>query len=159
MSTKNSLQDLLTYGLIEPGDTIEFTFKSHTFRSSLYEGGILADAQWMKPSSKAFAACFMDRSGFDSLTDWCDSCIQELLDEYTTRFSGWKRCKHAQTGSPMAMLRDEIKGRKVVKQRNVHDLLLAEQKRNIFLQEQIRLLKNQKRKFSSIDDNPFRLRL
>ena len=167
MSTKNSLRDLLSHGLMHCGDGVEFTFKGNTFAATIFAGGILASATWKKPNDKTHAPCFMDRAGFDSLTDWCDTCIQELLDEYATRFSGWKRCKHTQTGTPMAMLRDQLKHMKCATVPNLQQMLLAEQKKNIFLLEQIRLLKNNNNAQKTHanghddqeDDNPFRLRI
>ena len=147
------------------GDGVEFTFKGNTFGARLFAGGILASATWKKPHDKEHEPCFMDRAGFDSLTDWCDTCIQELLDEYATRFSGWKRCKHAQTGTPMAMLRDQLKHRKQATVPDLQQMLLAEQKKNVFLLEQIRLLKNTNtaqranEHRDEDDDNPFRLRI
>ena len=166
MSTKNSLNDLLMYGLVRPADTLYFTFKGNTFRASLQPGGIIAGCTWQQPGSKATTACFTDRGGFSSLTDWCDSCIQELLEEYATRFSGWKRCKHAATGTPMGMLRARIHELRADKSTTAEDELLLEQKKNVVLQERVRALEMQLMAADHAtptaetqDDNPFRLRL
>ena len=166
MSTKNSLNDLLMYGLVRPADIMYFTFKGHTFRASLQPGGIIAGCTWQLPGSKDTTPCFTDRGGFSSLTDWCDSCIQELLEEYATRFSGWKRCKHAATGTPMGMLRARIQEMKSDKLTSAEDELLLEQKKNVVLQERVRALEMQLAAADHVappshtvyDDNPFRLR-
>ena len=168
MSTKNSLNDLLQYGLVRPADTIHFTFKGNVFRASLQPGGIIAGCTWQKQGSKHTMPCFTDRGGFSSLTDWCDSCIQELLEEYATRFSGWKRCKHTPTGTPMGMLRSRIQEMRADKPNNLQDDLLLEQKKNVMLQERVRALELQLAATTNVastniqphtDDNPFRLRL
>jgi len=157
MSSRNSLVDLLSFGLIRPGDAIHFTFKKHTFCATLEPGGILANCFCdTKP-------CFMDRAGFNSLTDWCDSCIQEILEEYATRFSGWKRCKHTATGATMAMLRQTLQHLKPKKKVDPAIELAAEQKKVVLLKERIRALEMQlrpnKRPRESNHDNPFRMRI
>ena len=43
-----------------------------------------------------------------SLTDWADTCIQEICHEYVTRFSSWKRCRHHASGQAMYVLRDKL---------------------------------------------------
>ena len=168
MSTKNSLNDLLQYGLVRPADTIHFTFKGNVFKASLQPGGIIAGCTWQQHGSKHTTPCFTDRGGFSSLTDWCDSCIQELLEEYATRFSGWKRCKHTATGTPMGLLRARIHEMRADKTTTLEDDLLLEQKKNVMLQERVRALELQLAATSNMpspvfhshtDDNPFRLRL
>ena len=161
MSSRNSLTDLLAFGLIRPGDAIHFTFKKHHFCATLEPGGILANCFYdHKP-------CFMDRAGFNSLTDWCDSCIQELLEEYATRFSGWKRCKHTATGTTMAMLRQRLQTLKPNRKTDAATELAAEQRKVVLLKERIRVLEIQLRPnkrqrephAADADQNPFRLRL
>ena len=41
---------------------------------------------------------------FESLTDWTETCIQECLDEYHTRYSSWKRVRHQRLDQPMEVL-------------------------------------------------------
>tara|TARA_B100000900_G_scaffold409732_2_gene426193 strand:- start:1383 stop:1874 length:492 start_codon:yes stop_codon:yes gene_type:complete len=163
MSTKNTLNALLTHGFIKPGDTIHFNFKRHEFTAQLLPGGILANAHWIPARQKQAMPCFMDRAGFDSLTDWCDSCIQELIEEYATRFSGWKRCKHKQTGTPMAMLRAQLQDKRQhgANTMSIEQQLAMEQKKNVFLTEQLRKLQNQHKHTPTVmeDDNPFKLRM
>ena len=157
MSSKNTLADLITHGLVRPGDTLYFTFKKHTFHATLEPGGILANC------TVDGRACFLDRAGFGSLTDWCDTCIQEILEEYATRFSGWKRCKHVATGSTMAMLRQQLHNMKPAKTQVLHADLLAEQQKVVFLRQRIRALEMQlaqqdtPHKTVALAGNPFRL--
>ncbi len=106
----------------------------------------------------------MDRSGFSSLTDWCDSCIQELLSEYVTRFSSWKRVKHKATGAPMSMLRQRISELKPDSScgdtiESLQRDLLRERRRNVYLTERVHLLeqRQQSPSVSLAEDNPFRL--
>tara|TARA_B100000963_G_scaffold349274_1_gene358094 strand:+ start:6186 stop:6686 length:501 start_codon:yes stop_codon:yes gene_type:complete len=165
MSTKYTLKELIDYGLVSDGDALTFSFKGHTFSTQLQRGGILAFCKWNdKP-------VFHDRSGFTSLTDWSDTCIQECLHEFVTRFSSWKRIKHAVTGTPMHMLRSRLwelrsatNGKK--SHTSVADELIAERKRVVFLSQRVAILErelsHQRRVVpeckADTDDNPFRLR-
>ena len=162
MSTKNTLSELLQFGLVQCNDKLVFLFKGHEFSCILRDGGILCNCTWKQNNS--ITDCFMDRPGFTSLTDWCDSCIQELLSEYVTRFSSWKRVKHQKTGAPMAMLRARIQELKPAVGRvetiaTLEQDLLRERRRNTYLMERIRLLENasQRQPDAFADDNPFRL--
>ena len=157
MSSKNTLADLISHGLVRAGDSLYFTFKKHTFHATLEPGGIIANCTVdMRP-------CFIDRAGFSSLTDWCDTCIQEILEEYATRFSGWKRCKHQATGSTMAMLRQQLHGMKPAKKQVLQADLLAEQQKVVMLRQRVRQLEMQlaqpakKARVGVVPGNPFRL--
>ena len=162
MSTKNVLPDLLRYGLVAEGDELHFAFKNSEFKASLLPGGILSRCTWQRGGEEK--AVFMDRAGFTSLTDWCDSCIQELLSEYVTRFSSWKRVKHKRTGAPMSMLRARINELRpdTGSADTIESLqrdLLRERRRNVYLEERLRLLETAKQAPCTVmaDDNPFRL--
>lgn len=162
MSTKNVLPDLLRYGLVAMGDELHFSFKNSEFSACLLDGGILSRCTWLRAGDEK--PVFMDRAGFTSLTDWCDSCIQELLSEYVTRFSSWKRVKHKRTGAPMSMLRARINELRpdTGSADTVESLqrdLLRERRRNVYLEERLRLLETAKQApcMAMDDDNPFRL--
>ncbi len=45
---------------------------------------------------------------FLTLTDFCDTMLQEVLHEYVTRFSAFKRVKHSASGLSIAELRDRL---------------------------------------------------
>lgn len=126
----------------------------------------MARCEWKQGKQAPFEPCFTDRQGFASLTDWCDSCIQEMASEYVTRFSSWKRVKHGKTGHPMSMLRDELRSAQAKRQVSItrdaaqlEKLLAIEQRKVVFLQEQLRASMRQKAMppKTMSDDNPFRL--
>ena len=81
----STLQKLLETGLVCDSDEISFQFKGHTFGARLMPGGLISHCTWNSE------AVLQDKVAFTTLTDWCDTCIQELVDEYVTRFSSWKR--------------------------------------------------------------------
>ena len=167
MSTKYTLSELVQYGLVNSGDDLEFVFKGNRFTAKLLNGGIIGFCTWNGNS------VFDDRSGFGSLTDWSDTCIQECLNEFVTRFSSWKRIKHAPTGTPMHMLRSRLwEMRSRTSKSSTASLemeLLAERRRVVYLSQQVQRLEKEAsmRKDTSctvatssavVDDNPFRLR-
>ena len=164
MSTKYTLRELVQYGLVNNGDELEFSFKGHRFTAQLLTGGILAFCKWNDN------AVFHDRSGFVSLTDWSDTCIQECLSEFVTRFSSWKRIKHALTGTPMHMLRSRLwelrQNASKSSKDSVQEELMAERRRVVYLSQRVITLENQLRTSTpasacsgmDADDNPFRLR-
>ena len=94
------LQKLLDSGVIHKGDAIQFQFKKDSFAAVIADGGFIGHSTM---NGKA-----VEFSGFKTLTDWCDSCIQELVHEYVTRFSSWKRVKHVPTGKSFTQLRDAL---------------------------------------------------
>ncbi len=47
--------------------------------------------------------------GFASLTAWTESCLQDLLEEYYTRYSSWKRVFTRRQKGSMSDLRDQCK--------------------------------------------------
>ena len=111
---------------------------------------------------------FRDRPGFTSLTDWSDTCIQECLQEFVTRFSSWKRIRHQPTGTPMFVLRAQLwEARSTTRtgQTITEDDLLNERRRVIFLTQRVEELENKLHRRPDIaqggiaDDNPFRLNL
>ena len=99
----STLQRLLANGLVHGNDDISFNFKGHTFSAKIVQGGLIAHCTWNG------AAVLQDKVAFTTLTDWADTCIQELVNEYVTRFSSWKRVRHLPTGNSFAQLRDKLK--------------------------------------------------
>ena len=166
MSTKYTLKDLVDYSLVNNGDQLSFTFKNHVFSASLFKGGLLGHCRWND------TPVFEDRSGFTSLTDWSDTCIQECLNEFVTRFSSWKRVRHVATGTPLHMLRArlwEIKSSgSTCNETNLQTELLSERRKVLYLSQRVNNLERQLRhrnveqkrnniKQTSESDNPFRL--
>tara|TARA_B110000977_G_C11090204_1_gene496481 strand:- start:4827 stop:5606 length:780 start_codon:yes stop_codon:yes gene_type:complete len=106
------LQQLLQSRIIFSEDVLYFTFKKNTFFGNITQGGLIWKCQWQKPGANP-VPIFQDSSHvdgrpyvrtFESLTDWTETCIQECLDEYHTRYSSWKRVRHQRLDQPMEVL-------------------------------------------------------
>ena len=106
------LQQLLQCRLVWPDDVLYFTFKKNRFYGSITSGGLIWKCTWQKPGLEP-VAIFQKGSlldglpyvrTFESLTDWTETCIQECLDEYHTRYSSWKRVRHQRLEQPMETL-------------------------------------------------------
>ena len=96
------LQRLLQERLVNLEDVLYFTFKKHVFTGHVTNGGVIWNCIWQKPGelpqeifkhSVSLGQQLYVRT-FESLTDWTETCIQECLDEYHTRYSSWKRGRH-----------------------------------------------------------------
>lgn len=162
MSTKYTLRDLVQHGLVKSGDSLGFTFKRHDFEAKLLDGGIIGFCTFDGDP------VFRDRSGFLSLTDWSDTCIQECLQEFVTRFSSWKRIRHLPTGTPMFMLRSQLWERKSACRAPhavTEESLLNERRRVVYLTQKVEELEMKLHRGPTTqcqqaeDDNPFRLKL
>jgi len=89
------LAQLVESGSVTPGDSIYFRFKRNTFTAQFSDGGILYNCMWKDTDGKQTKV--FNQKTFTTLSDWTESCIQELLKEYSTRYSSWKRVTHAKT--------------------------------------------------------------
>lgn len=78
--------DLIHAKLAAVGDVIHFTFKKNTFE------GIIADHGLIYKTTHNGQPIFQNRC-FNSLTQWTETCIQDQLQEYHTRYSAWRRVK------------------------------------------------------------------
>lgn len=106
------LQQLLQSRIIAENDVLYFTFKKNKFTGRVAQGGLIWHCTWQKPGEEARS--IFDKSAqlggqpfvrtFESLTDWTETCIQECLDEYHTRYSSWKRVRHQRTEQTMETL-------------------------------------------------------
>ncbi len=103
-----TLNDMLLAELIKIGDTIEFTFKGNTFMAKILRGGLIGKCQQQTLHEDAKNA-LTNTVGFSSLTAWTESCLQDLLEEYYTRYSSWKRVFHRESKRSMSDLRDQCK--------------------------------------------------
>ena len=90
---------------IVTNDVIYFTFKKNRFQGILNQTGLIYNIIWTRPNAES-ESIFFQRS-FESLTDWTETCIQEKLDEYHTRYSAWRRVRHERTGKTMEQLYKE----------------------------------------------------
>ena len=115
---RNVLKDMVDQDVIRAGDALTFQFKSHVFRCVVTKQGFLSSCTRAVATPHRRAAptpaqpIFVSRGPFLSLTDWADTCIQEICHEYVTRFSSWKRCRHHASGQAMYVLRDKLQDSK-----------------------------------------------
>ena len=114
-----TLNDMLLAELIKIGDTIEFTFKGNTFRAKILRGGLIGKCQQQSIHDKEPVSVLETTVGFSSLTAWTESCLQDLLEEYYTRYSSWKRVFHRESKRSMSDLRDQCK----LKERKSDDVM------------------------------------
>lgn len=94
-----SLIHLLNASLISTGDEVFFHFKNNYFSGFVDQLGMIYETRCNN------IIVFLKKMPFENLTDWADSCIQEIAKEYITRFSAWKRCTHKNSGLVLNNLR------------------------------------------------------
>ena len=83
-------------------------FKGNYFTATIVRGGILADFKCRKFRHSELTSIFNKRT-YSSLTAWTEAALQDILEEYYTRYSSWKRCVHKRTQRTMGDLRDSCK--------------------------------------------------
>ena len=94
-----TLYDLLQSQLLSAGDSLFFYYKHHRFSCQVNALGVMYS---FKSNGKVV---FTERLPFDSLSVWADTCIQELANEYVTRFSSFKRTRHLESGLSLNTIR------------------------------------------------------
>tara|TARA_A100001015_G_C15044888_1_gene742892 strand:+ start:1825 stop:2397 length:573 start_codon:yes stop_codon:yes gene_type:complete len=99
-----TLHNLIQQGLVFEGNTICFNYKGNTFEGVINSIGVIYKSFVCKEDSTKIEI-FKDRLPFESLSNWSDSCIQDICKEYVTRFSSWKRLRHKESGLSMQNLR------------------------------------------------------
>ena len=102
----SSILDMIKGKIIHVGDTIEFKFKGHYFLATIQKGGLISNCFHR---NKELKPCLKSVIAFTSLTAWTEACLQDVLEEYYTRYSSWKRVIHKQSGLTMGELRDRCK--------------------------------------------------
>tara|TARA_B110000008_G_scaffold115509_1_gene118252 strand:- start:8273 stop:9148 length:876 start_codon:yes stop_codon:yes gene_type:complete len=139
LSKMRRLQQLLQSRIVFCGDVLYFTFKKHLFTGKVAQGGLIWQCTWQKPGEHTQPIFNTDTVArqepyvrtFESLTDWTETCIQECLDEYHTRYSSWKRVRHQRSDQPMEILFKHLQRRKLTNEHsavnNNRDVLLFEQ--------------------------------
>lgn len=120
------LQQLLQSRIIIPEDVLYFTFKKHKFTGRVAQGGLIWHCTWQKPGEDA--RFIFKRANqlngqpfvrtFESLTDWTETCIQECLDEYHTRYSSWKRVRHLRSESTMETLFKHLQRQQIIQEQS-----------------------------------------
>ena len=130
------LEQLIQSQIVFIDDVLYFTFKKNSFTGKIAKGGLIWRCTWQKPGEEAkpifISSSQLDSQPFirtfESLTDWTETCIQECLDEYHTRYSSWKRVRHERTDQPMEILFKHFLKKNLPKeQTNSNNLLLYEQ--------------------------------
>jgi len=102
-----SLSDMLHHKLVHENDTVFFTFKGNHFTAKILRGGLIGSCE--------ITTCGKTRkilegvTAFTSLTAWTEACLQDVLEEYYTRYSSWKRVNHKESKRSMGDLRDQCK--------------------------------------------------
>lgn len=149
-----TLYDIIKYKLLKIGDSIEFNFKGHYFRAKIQRGGLISQCTVYRPQSKDAEKILQHVSSFSSLTSWTEACLQDILEEYFTRYSSWKRVIHVETNQTMGELRDRCKllnGR--VKDSDISELYKEIYRLQTTIQEMSGVLKSNKlfrKKWSSV---------
>tara|TARA_B100000902_G_scaffold399699_1_gene471908 strand:+ start:1488 stop:2063 length:576 start_codon:yes stop_codon:yes gene_type:complete len=100
-----NLYNLIQTGLIEDGHTIFFLYKGSLFEGIINALGVIYKSYCSQSDDGHRVEIFTERLPFESLSNWADSCIQDICKEYVTRFSAWKRLKHKESGLSMQSLR------------------------------------------------------
>lgn len=109
--------DLVQGNLISVGDIIFFTFKKHQFR------GVIAEHGLVHRTTHNGAVVFPNRC-FNSLTQWTETCIQDQLQEYHTRYSAWRRVRHELSNKTMDQLYRQIHQERLREQHHLSDAKL-----------------------------------
>lgn len=104
-----TLYDIVKQNLIKVGDSIEFSFKSNQFRAKIARGGLITDYTIVRPHATEPEKILENVSSFSSLTSFTESCLQDVLEEYFTRYSSWKRVFHVESRQSMCEIRDRCK--------------------------------------------------
>ena len=94
-----TLFNLIQCNLLKPCDHLFFLYKSFKFTCQVNDLGVMYN---FKCNGKVV---FTERLPFDSLSMWADTCIQEIANEYVTRFSSFKRTKHLESGLSLNTIR------------------------------------------------------
>mgnify|MGYP001175124781 CR=1 FL=1 len=94
-----TLHDLINCDLMGKNHHVYFHFKSYYFKGTISELGCIYETYCDDNQ------VFHERNPFDSISEWADACIQELCNEYVTRFSAWKRISHQESGLTLYTLR------------------------------------------------------
>ena len=140
----SNLHELVERRLIDINDELYFEFRGNRFTCRVQRGGLLTACTWKQGADDAETPVFTQRGGFSTLTAWCDACLRELLDEFISRFSSFKRVRHV----PTDMTIDELRTRsRSLKPRGKNDQvrvltdeLLKQKARNDLLVQQLVLL-------------------
>lgn len=102
-----SLPDMIKHNLISVNDTVFFIFKGNYFSAKILRGGLIGNCE-MRVGHET-KRILEEVTAFSSLTAWTEACLQDVLEEYYTRYSSWKRVNHKESKRSMGCLRDQCK--------------------------------------------------
>lgn len=108
-SNTSSIADMIHSKIINVGDSIEFKFKGNHFVASIEKGGLITNCLYKSPTSSSYVEVLKNVVAFTSLTAWTEASLQDVLEEYYTRYSSWKRVVHKPSKLTMGELRDRCK--------------------------------------------------
>ena len=108
--------------MVNIGDKVEFTFKGNHFTSKILRGGLLGEFYLQKTHESVPSKVLENTVAFNSLTAWTEACLQDVLEEYYTRYSSWKRVYHVNSQRSMGDIRDQYKLTTDIKSENVVEL-------------------------------------
>lgn len=139
-------------GEFRPNDAIHFTFKSHRFSANVSASGLIHNVLWTTP--QGMEEKIFEEKSFESLTDFTETCIQEKLEEYHTRYSAWRRVRHTSTGKPMEQIYKQYSAEKLTKNlkklsaQEYQQLITLKEEKILVLQNQIEKMKENEKKWS-----------
>ena len=137
-----TLLDIIKSGLINVGDSVEFTFKKYYFSAKIIRGGLLSECKMRRPNSLTLEPILEHVTSFSSLTAFTEACLQDILEEYYTRYSSWKRVTHLETKQSMGEIRDRCKlTAGTVKSEDILELYKEIHRLQIIIDEMSTLLK------------------
>lgn len=113
------LSDLIHNDFIHAGDIIFFTFKKNTFYGTITEHGFIHRTKHKQES-------IFGTNCFDTLTRWTETCLQERLQEYNTRYSAWRRVKHHRTGMSLENIHNKMVQKQLISQRHIEGARLQQ---------------------------------
>ena len=114
------LIDLLNAKLINVGERLHFTFKKHTFSGLVTEHGFIHRTRYQTGPLIFGATCF------DSPTKWTNTCLQEHLQEYNTRYSAWRRVRVSRTDKTLEYTYNQLQKKVLLEQRHLRGARLQQ---------------------------------
>lgn len=86
-----------------------FTFKHNQFNAKVLRGGMIGECTMKRVHDSEPVQILNQTAAFSSLTAWTEACLQDIMDEYYTRYSSWKRVIHHESKRSMGDIRDQCK--------------------------------------------------
>ena len=109
-AARNVLKDMMRAGILGGGDKLMFQFKSTVFQCTTTVEGFLTSCTRKRtmPRDAPTVPIFQSRGPFLSLTDWSDSCIQEIANEVCPCVCLFHMCTFVSDPCPHPLVRDSF---------------------------------------------------